>query len=139
MHQTVFWCVIKSYCDSISHEWLLDNIPMDKQVLKEFLKAGIIFNNELFPTDVGISLGCNISTILGNMTLDGLQQLFYNLQDKENMDYYDGYVLRFADDILVTARTKDKAELYLNMIEEFAQERGLEISKNKTYITTHTG
>lgn len=131
----VLVCDIKSYYDSISHKWLLDNIPMDKQVLKEFLKAGIIFNNELFPTDVGISLGCNISTILGNMTLDGLQQLFYNLQDKENMDYYDGYVLRFADDILVTARTKDKAELYLNMIEEFAQERGLEISKNKTYIT----
>ena len=56
---------IKSYYSSISHKWLLDNIPMDTRVLKEFLKVGMCFENgEIFPTEEGINLGCTISPIL---------------------------------------------------------------------------
>ncbi len=127
-------CDIKSFYDSISHKWLLDNIPMNKNVLKEFLKAGIVFNNEIFPSDVGISLGCNISTILGNMTLDGIQKLLYDLQDKKNMDYFDGYVIRFADDVLISARSEEKAKQYLKIIKKFVAERGLQLSQTKTQL-----
>jgi len=35
---------IKGCFDNISHQWLLDNTPMDKSVLKQFLKAGYIFD-----------------------------------------------------------------------------------------------
>jgi RNA-directed DNA polymerase len=35
---------IKACFDEINHNWILDNIPMDKQILKEFLKAGYIEN-----------------------------------------------------------------------------------------------
>jgi RNA-directed DNA polymerase len=31
---------IKACFDEINHTWILDNIPMDKRILKEFLKAG---------------------------------------------------------------------------------------------------
>lgn len=130
-------CDVKSYYDTISHEWLLNNIPMNKHVLYQFLKSGIVFNNELFPPEEnGISLGWNISTILGNMTLDGLQYLLYNLQDKDNMDYYDGYVIRYADDILITARTEESAKCFLEKVKHFINERGLRLSEEKTYITT---
>ena len=53
------------------------NIPMDKKVLWEFLKAGAAFGGELFPTEVGISQGATLSPILGNMALDGLQSYLY--------------------------------------------------------------
>ena len=130
-------CDVKSYYDSISHEWLLNNIPMNKHVLYQFLKSGIVFNNELFPPEeTGISLGCNISTILGNMTLDGLQYVLYDLQDRENIDYYDGYVIRFADDILITARSESSAKIFLEKVKNFVNERGLKLSEEKTYITT---
>ncbi|MBR1936320.1 MAG: reverse transcriptase N-terminal domain-containing protein [Bacilli bacterium] len=127
-------CDIKSYYDTISHDWLLRNIPMNKNVLKEFIKAGIVFNNEIFPNDMGISLGSNISTIIGNMTLDGIQKLMYDQQDSENIDYWDGYTIRFADDILISARTKEKAQHYLECMKQFAAERGLELSPTKTHI-----
>ena len=127
-------CDVKSFYDSISHKWLLDNIPMDKYVLKEFLEAGVVFNGELFPTDEGISLGNNISTILGNMTLDGLQKELYDIQDQNNIDYYDGYAIRFADDILVTARTRESATKYLEIIKRFVEERGLILSEKKTHL-----
>lgn len=136
--QYVVICDVKSYYDSISHDWLLKNIPMNKHVLYQFLKAGIVFNNELFPPEeTGISLGCNISTILGNMTLDGIQLMLYDLQEgKEKIDYYDGYAIRFADDILITARTFESANLFLNKVKEFVNVRGLKLSDEKTYITT---
>ena len=130
----VLICDVKSYYDSISHQWLLNNVSMDKCVLRELLKAGFIFNNEIFPTDVGISLGCNISTILGNYVLDGIQRLLYSMQDSENMDYMEGYTIRFADDILVFSRTREKANEYLKKIKEFVSDRGLSLSNKKTCI-----
>ena len=48
---------IKGCFDHISHDWLIDNIPMDKSILKQFLKAGFIFKDELFPTDDGTPQG----------------------------------------------------------------------------------
>ena len=125
---------IKSYYNSISHKWLIDNIPIHKSVLKQFLKCGYIFQNELFETDEGISLGSNLATILGNMTLDGLQLELYNLQGKVTKDYKNGYCVRFADDICVTARTKQDAENFKKVIEKFVAKRGLKLAEDKTKV-----
>ena len=128
-------CDVQSCYDSISHKWLIENIPMNKHVLKEFLQAGFVFNNEIFPIDTGISLGCNISPILGNMTLDGVQKLLYDLQeDQSHIDFLDGYAVRFADDICIAARSRETAESYLNVLKSFLAARGLTISPNKTFI-----
>lgn len=64
---------IKGCFDHISHDWLVEHIPMDKSVLKQFLKAGFVFREELFPTDEGTPQGGVISPILANMALDGMQ------------------------------------------------------------------
>ena len=48
---------IRACFDSISHEWMNKNIPMDKEILNKFLKAGYIFKKELFPTTEGAAQG----------------------------------------------------------------------------------
>ena len=66
---------IKGCFDHISHEWLLANIPMDKAILRKWLKCGYIFNKQMFPTEEGTPQGGIISPTLANMTLDGLQKV----------------------------------------------------------------
>src|SRR3989441_6508898 len=62
---------IKSCFDRISHPWLLKNIPMDKRMLRQWLKAGYWENGQLFPTNQGTPQGGIVSPALANLTLDG--------------------------------------------------------------------
>ncbi len=126
---------VESYYGSINHDWLLHNIPMDRNVLSQFLKAGIVFENgELFPTETGISLGCSISPILGNMVLDGIQTRLYSLQGETIKDYKNGWCIRYADDMIVLARSKQDAMNFREIINDFLEERGLKLSLSKTKI-----
>lgn len=38
-------CDIKGFFDNIDHKWILKNIPLPKNILKEWLKAKIIFQD----------------------------------------------------------------------------------------------
>ena len=51
---------VRKCYDSISHNWLMGNIPIDKKVLAETLGAGSIYGGELFPPlEYGISQGAS--------------------------------------------------------------------------------
>ena len=134
---------IKGCFDHISHQWLIDNIPMDKSVLKQFLKAGYIFQDRLFPTDEGTPQGGIISPILANMTLDGIQGVLTEKYDLSPTGCYSRTIhskhkvnfIRYADDFIVTASTKEIAEEVKILIKGFLSERGLELSDEKTLIT----
>lgn len=128
---------VKGFYSHVQHKWLIDHVPMDKRVLTEFLSAGIVFAGELFPAgDVGITEGGNISPYLGNFVLDGLQKVIYDaIQGPEPPeDYSNGNLVRFADDILVTVRTKEDAEKVLQCLASFLDERGLVLSSEKTKV-----
>ena len=55
--QWVFEADIKSCFDEINHDWMLDNIPLNKTILRKWLKAGYIENKRLFPTHQGTPQG----------------------------------------------------------------------------------
>lgn len=58
---------IKGCFDNINHEWLQSNIPMDKRIMKQFLKSGFIYEGKLFPTDTGSPQGGAISSLYANI------------------------------------------------------------------------
>ena len=95
---------IKSCFDRISHSWLLKNIPMDKRTLQQWLGAGYLEKGRLFPTREGTPQGGIISPLLANLTLDGMEMAIRS-QIKIRRDQVN--FIRYADDFVVTARTKD--------------------------------
>jgi RNA-directed DNA polymerase len=134
---------IKGCFDNISHQWLLDNIPMDKTILKQFLKAGFVYENSLFPTKAGTPQGGIISPILANMTLDGIESILIDKYHRSKNGYISSLqrsknnvnFVRYADDFIVTAKTKEIAEEVKELIKNFLMDKGLELSDEKTIIT----
>ncbi|MCO4883532.1 group II intron reverse transcriptase/maturase, partial [Paraburkholderia caribensis] len=61
--------------DEISHDWLIAHIPLDKAILRGWLKAGYLHNHVLHSTEAGTPQGGIISPTLMNMTLDGLERM----------------------------------------------------------------
>jgi len=121
---------IRGCFDSIAHDWLMENIPMDQSVLTQFLKTGFVFDQTLFPTDKGTPQGGLVSPILANLTLDGIETILNARFPKMRV-----YFIRYADDFLVITPTKEIAEEAREVIREFLIERGLELSTEKTLIT----
>lgn len=132
----VFVADVRRCYENISHDWIMENIPMSGYVLNQFLKAGYVFGGELFPTDVGVGIGCSISPIVANMTLDGLQEYVYNrLYPRfDDVDYPNGNMIRYADDILFMARTEETAEKIQTYVDDFLEERGLMLAPEKCKI-----
>jgi len=135
---------IKGCFDHISRQWLLENIPMDTQILEKWLKCGYVETQKLFPTDEGTPQGGTISPTLMNMTLDGLERLLHDrlpTRKKVNgktrcnkMNF-----VRYADDFIITGESPEfLREKVLPIVREFLTERGLQLSEEKTVIT-HIG
>ena len=54
------------FFDEISHTWLVDHIPMDRRILVQWLKAGFMENQRLFPTLAGTPPGGIALPVLDN-------------------------------------------------------------------------
>jgi RNA-directed DNA polymerase len=128
---------IESCFDQISHEWMLDHIPMDRKVLEKWLKAGYMEGRRLYPTEEGTPQGGVISPVLANLVLDGLETVALqadpqrrgNLRPKIN-------VVRYADDFIITGSSQEQLEHKVRpAVEAFLGVRGLRLSKEKTRIT----
>src|SRR5262252_1469864 len=66
---------IKSCFDRISHDWLLAHVPMDRAILRKWLKSGCMEKHVLHETTDGTPQGGIISPALSNCALDGLERL----------------------------------------------------------------
>ena len=124
---------IKSCFDEISHDWLIGHIPMDRKILRKWLRAGFLEQGRLYPTAAGTPQGGIASPLLANMTLDGLEPAIRATirprHDKVNF-------IRYADDFIVTAARRDVLEERVKpVIAAFLRERGLTLSEEKTKIT----
>lgn len=130
---------IKGCFDNIDHDWMLTHVPMDRQVLRKWLKAGYVERASLFPTEMGTPQGGIISPTLANMVLDGLER---RLADRIRQRKSNGVVvynpkinfIRYADDFVVTGDSAETLDRAKAVVVEFLAERGLELSPEKTRI-----
>ena len=129
---------IKACYDNISHRWLETHIPMDRALLHRWLKAGYIEKSVFNPTEEGVIQGGPISPALANFTLDGLEKALRRRFPKATRESRRAKVnlIRWADDFIITGSSKELLEQEVKpLVEAFLQERGLELSAEKTRIT----
>jgi len=134
---------IKGCFDSISHHWLMENVKMDKNLLKKFVKSGFVYKKKLFPTEYGTPQGGTISPTLANLTLDGMESIIANNYwknkkgtiDPKNNNKKKVHLIRYADDFVVTATDKDTLIEVKKLLSAFLEERGLTLSDEKTKIS----
>ena len=125
---------IKGFFDNISYQWMVENIPMNKRVLKAWLQCGFVDRGEMYPTDDGVPQGGIISPIIGNMVLDGLEK---RVQGKSRFRRaYNINFVRYADDFVVTASSEVVLrDDIIPKINDFLELRGVQLSEQKTQIT----
>lgn len=135
---------IEKCYDKISHEWMLQNIPMDKRILHKFLKAGFLEGDTKWDTESGVPQGGVISPVISNITLDGLEKTVRDAVAPLNAvaPRADGRyptkvsLIRYADDFIVSGANREILEEVVKpAIANFLVERGLRLSEKKTTIT----
>jgi len=138
--QWVLEADIKGCFDHINHDWLERNVPMDRVILRKWLKAGLIYRGQLQATEAGTPQGGIISPTLANVTLNGLErELAAHLRAQlgtVKAKKLKVHVVRYADDFIITG---DSQELLANEVRPwvaaFLAVRGLQLSEEKTRIT----
>jgi RNA-directed DNA polymerase len=128
---------IRGCFDNISHEWMLRHIPTDKEMLRKWLKAGFMENRILFPTEAGTPQGGIISPTLANLALDGLEPLLKEKFPAWRKPNPKVNLVRYADDFIITGATKELLENEVKpLVEQFMRDRGLQLSPEKTCVTS---
>ncbi len=128
----VLECDIMGFYDNISFQWMLENIPMDKEILSKWLRAGYVKNGITYPSHKGTPQGGIISPTLSNMVLDGLEQAVHSAVPRRSRVNF----VRYADDFIITGKSKRILENNVKpAVEKFLSERGLMLSPEKTRIT----
>ena len=131
----VFEADIKGCFDNIDHKWLLENIPMNKSILRKFLNAGYIEGKNLYSTRKGTPQGGIISPTLMNLTLDGLEKEIKKKFPRWRVGHKVNFV-RYADDFIISASSREIIEIEIKpLVERFLKQRGLSLSDEKTKIT----
>ena len=118
--------------DSISHNYLLKQIPTFAKIIQRWLKVRVIeFGIFFSETESGTPQGGIISPLLANIALHGMGTLF---QGQKNIS-----LVRYADDFVVIANSKEILEHnVLPTLETFLEVRGLHFNKAKTRIIHRT-
>lgn len=135
---------IEKCYDTISHKWVLQNIPMEKRILNQWLKAGFLDESRVWETEMGVPQGGPISPVIANMTLDGLQGVVQEAVKPITAinPTVDGRyptkvtTIRYADDFVISAERKEiLVDVVKPAIEKFLESRGMRLSPKKTVIS----
>jgi RNA-directed DNA polymerase len=141
---------IRGAFDNISHDYILQAIGAipGRELIRQWLKAGYVESEIFHPTAQGTPQGGIISPLLANIALDGMEALLSQFQRtvtyprnrekstsplrKTRQKQY-GFI-RYADDFIITARTRQEIEDIVPIISQWLSERGLALNEDKTQI-----
>jgi RNA-directed DNA polymerase len=129
---------IKGAFDNINHDFLMKNISNfpGREWIIAWLQSGVMERNQITRTISGTPQGGIISPLLLNIALHGIEDVLNISYDKHGrINQKSEYALiRYADDFVVCAKSKEACIRAKEIIGNWLNIRGLELSEEKTKI-----
>jgi group II intron reverse transcriptase/maturase len=111
---------LSQYFDTLNHELLMNMLRKDIkdkmliELIKRYLKSGVMVNGIVHKTEEGSPQGGNLSPLLANIYLDKFDKEFESRGVK---------VVRYADDILLLAKSKRASERLLGTSTKYLESK----------------
>lgn len=129
---------IKGYFDNINHDIIIKCLETHikdtnlLRLIKRFLKAGIMENNEYITSEFGTPQGSILSPILANIVMYyGIILFFERIKNSSN-----GYmeIINYADDMIFCFKYENEARYVYNALKYRLKKMGLEFAEDKTKL-----
>ncbi len=121
---------LSKYFDTLNHELLMNMLRKqihDKRVIdliKRYLKSGVMENGVVIKTEEGSPQGGNLSPLLANVYLNQFDHEFEDRGVK---------IIRYADDIVLLAKSQRAAERLLRTSREYLEKKlKLKVNEEKS-------
>jgi RNA-directed DNA polymerase len=128
--------------DRLDHEHILGSLGgfPARELVRQWLTAGVIENGRFSPTEEGAPQGGVISPLLLNVALHGMEAaagVRYHVTGTRAGTTMSGCpaVIRYADDLLALCHSREQAEQVKARLAEWLAPRGLVFNEDKTQIT----
>ena len=130
---------IQSFFDEVDHDWMLRFLGhrvADRRILqliRRWLKAGVIENGKRLPSSKGTPQGAVISPLLANIYLHYALDLWVQAWRRQ-ADCGEVIAVRYADDSVLGFQKREAAERFLHEMRERLAKFGLSLHPDKTRL-----
>ncbi len=123
--------------DRIAHHHILDQLGSfpAREMIRGWLKAGVVDNGQLHRTEEGTPQGGVVSPVLLNIALDGMEKaagVRYLSTGSIRVD--SPAVIRYADDLVAVCHSRQDALAIKARLARWLEPRGLAFNEDKTRI-----
>lgn len=130
---------LKNFFGSLSHEWMIKFVrhrigdPRILNLIKRWLKAGVMESGKFQANEIGTPQGGSISVLLSNLYLHYVLDLWFEKAIKPKLKG-ESFLVRFVDDFVVCFQYQADALKFREILEKRLAKFELQLEPNKTEL-----
>ena len=130
---------LKNFFGSLDHEWVMRFVeyrvgdPRVLNLIKRWLKACILEEKVVHPSEEGLPQGGSISVLLSNLYLHYVLDLWFEKAIKPRMEG-EAYLVRYLDDFVVCFQYRSDAVRFQEVLSKRLQKFALTLEPSKTKL-----
>lgn len=130
---------LKNFFGSLNHEWMMKFVqhrigdPRILNLIKRWLKAGVMENGSFQASEIGTPQGGSISVLLSNLYLHYVLDLWFEKAIKSKLKG-ESFLVRYIDDFIVCFQYQADAKRFQEVLEKRLAKFELQLEPNKTTL-----
>jgi RNA-directed DNA polymerase len=130
---------LKNFFGSLDHGWLLRFLecrvgdPRIINLVRRWLKAGVLEEGKLTPSEIGAPQGGSVSVLLSNLYLHQVLDLWFERVVKPRL-HGEAYLIRYIDDFVICFQHREDAERVQAVLSKRLSKFALALEPSKTKL-----